>query len=110
MLKPAFTPGLEEFRGLESQIQFFASFKLVSNALNYGCLKWEIEGLGEAYGFLHKLKSNKKPFIVRTMVNVQNISPDDSIEWLIDAENAEIATQVFQGLELDGVEIAWKKG
>lgn len=109
MLKTAFTFAFEDFTELESQIQFFAPLREVSKAFDDGYLKWSIAGLGEAYGFMFKLKSNEKPFIVKTLVNVADLDPDESIEWLIDSENLEVAQQVFLGLELQNITAAWEK-
>lgn len=111
MLNPAFTYALEEFSKCETQIQFYAPLESVSAALNDGCIKWDINGLGETYGFWFRLKSNQKVFIVKTLVQISNTDPKENIEWHIDADELETATLVFEGLNLgDSIAIFWKKG
>ena len=110
MLNPDFTFALEEFTDLESQIQFYAPLDVVSAALSGGYMKWEINGLGEAYGFLLRLKSNQRPFVVKTMVNVNAVDGSDPIEWFIETKNLDTALEVFKGLKLNSVEISWRKG
>jgi hypothetical protein len=109
-MNPNFNFAFNEFGGLESQIQFFASMESVSAGFNYAYFKWTINGLGEAYGFWFKLKSNQEPFIVKTLVNTEALDRSQSIEWLIDAKNIDTALQVFEGLKLDSSTITWKKG
>ena len=111
MLNPAFTYALEEFAKCETQIQFYAPLETVSEALNDGYFKWEINGLGEAHGFWFRLKSNQKVFVVKTLVQISNTDPKENIEWLIDADDLETAMLVFEGLNLgDSIAISWKKG
>ena len=111
MLNPAFTYALEEFSKCETQIQFYAPFDDISAALNDGHLKWGINGLGEAFGFWFRLKSNMKVFVVKTMVAVTNVDPKENIEWQIDADDLETAMLVFEGLKLgESIAITWKKG
>lgn len=110
MLKADFSFAFDEFHDIETQIQFFAPFESVSLAFNNGYIKWEVNGLGEAFGFWFKLKSSKKAFIVKTMTNTQDLAKDELVEWFIDAEGLEVARQVFLGLDLGNVKIAWQKG
>ena len=110
MLNSAFEFAFSEFEGLETQIQFQAPFEQVSMAFNNGYLKWPIEGLGEACGFMFRLRTNGKCFIVKTFVNIVGLPEDQAIEWLIDAATLDCATQVFYGLNLNSTEIQWKKG
>lgn len=110
MLNTDFIFAFEEFLDLESQIQFYAPLDTVSKSFNGGYLKWSINGLGEAYGFWFKLKSNQQSFIVKTMVNVNELDSADPIEWLIEAKNLYSAQEVFRGLNLDAKAITWKRG
>lgn len=109
MLNPDFTFALEEFTNLESHIQFYAPVDIVSSALNDGYMKWVINGIGEAYGYWFKLKSNQQPFIVKTMVNVNELVGIEPVEWTIDTKNLSSAQEVFRGLKLDPKVITWEK-
>lgn len=110
MLNSEFTFAFEDFSKCETQVQFHASLDSVSTALNDGYMKWMLNGLGEAYGFWFRLKENKKPFIVKTLVQSPETISDQVIEWLIDAEDVETAMLVFKGLKLgDGITVSWKK-
>ncbi len=110
MLNPDFTFAFEEFADLESHIQFYAPLDFVSAALNEGYMKWAVNGLGEAYGYWLKLKSNQEPFIVKTMVNVNGLKTTEPIEWSIDTKNLSSAREVFKGLKLDSRTMTWEKG
>ncbi len=109
MLNSAFDFASCEFKGLETQIQFRAPFEPISKAFNNGYLKWPIERLGEACGFMFRLKANRKCFIVKTFVNIEGLPADHSIEWLFDADTLDCATQVFYGLNLTAIQIQWKR-
>jgi hypothetical protein len=110
MLNSAFTFALEEFANCETQIHFHAPLMAVSSALNEGYFKWEMNGLGEAFGFWFRLKSNKQVFIVKTLVNTNNLDPHEIIEWHIDAHDTQTAMLAFEGLNLgDSVTIDWKR-
>tara|TARA_B110001454_G_scaffold122548_1_gene114384 strand:- start:356 stop:691 length:336 start_codon:yes stop_codon:yes gene_type:complete len=109
MLNSEFTFAFEDFSGLESQIQFHAPLNSVSEAFGDGYIKWNINGLGEAYGFWFKLKSNQQPFIVKTFVDVNGSDQTEPIEWLIDTKSIELAHEVLKGLNLDSKIVTWEK-
>lgn len=109
MLNSKFDSAFHEFGGLESQILLHASLDEMSRAFNEGYLKWTINGLGEAYGFWFRLKSNQKPLIVKTLVNTEGLDNKRPIEWTIDTASLDLATEVFEGLNLDDSVIAWKR-
>lgn len=101
MLESAIIFAQDEFSKIKTQVTFLAPIDNVAALFKDNGIKWDVQGLGEAWGYWVKLKADNKPLIIKTFAkkNSKINAAFVPVEWHIDAENLETALLIFKELE-----------
>ncbi len=108
-LNPAFEYVFDAFKGIESQMLLQATVSFMDAQFRDSYLKWDIPGMGEAYGYFIRLKESKKVFVLYTLVHFDREN-DSPIEWILDAHDLATAEEVCQAMKIPAADITWRQG
>lgn len=96
-----------DLQSAEIQLTFQESFEYLCTQFDNDYYKWNVEGLGEAFGFIAKL-DEVRPFSLYTLTRKPN-SIDEPVEWHIYSKDLVTAKDVFARLQIEENKISWVK-